>query len=117
MLVVASGTAPATAPNATIQFQGQPQLQPDGSALVTVDYTCLPSSGGTAGFVGVSMQQDPAAAGEGDAIATCDDQKHQVTLNVVPGPYHPGSAAAIAFCGNFTSGSNGFTQAELLVKK
>jgi hypothetical protein len=95
MLAAAPGTALASAPSATLQFHNQAKLQADGSVLVTLDYSCNPAFFGTAGGLGVDVQQ-PGAFGFVSTTATCDDQKHTVTLDVAPGPFTRGTASAVA---------------------
>jgi hypothetical protein len=113
-LAAAPGTAQASAPAATIQFHDQAQLQTDGSIIVTLDYSCNPAVYGTTGELQAEAQQ-PGVDGFGFTItATCNDQKHTMTLDLMPGPFMRGTASAtatISSAGNNTAQ----TQAELKV--
>ena len=111
-LAAAPGTALASAPAATIQFHNQAQLQPNGSILVTLDYSCSPAFFGSTGNLAVDAQQ-PGTFGDAFTTANCDGRKHTVTLDLVPGPFTPGTASVIAEVSN----TNNFaeTQAELKV--
>jgi hypothetical protein len=111
MLAAAPGTAQASTPSATIQFHNQAQLQP-GSVLVTLDYSCNPNAVGPTGGIFAEVQQ-PGAFGFTTVPATCDDQKHTVTVDV-PGAFKPGTAAATASVSN-TEASFASTSAELKV--
>jgi hypothetical protein len=112
-LAAASGAAQASTPAATIQFHNQAQLQPGGSVLVTLDYSCNPAVFGTTGTLQAEAQQ-PGVDGFNVATATCDDQKHTVTLDLTPGPFTRGTASASAVI--FSAGNNNAqTQAELRV--
>ena len=113
-LAAAPGTALASAPSATIQFQNQARLQPNGSVLVTLDYSCNPGFFGNPGNLQVNLEQ-PGAYGFTFTSATCDDQKHTVTLDVAPGPFTPGTASATAFISNDSGNSSKGIQAELKV--
>ena len=100
MLAVAPATAPANSctlcgTSASINFVGYAHLQEDKTAMVTVVYQCQPNMAGSAGRIEVGLEQ-PGAQGFGPGIATCDDQKHSVTLDVGPGPFKAGTAAAAA---------------------
>ena len=108
-------TASATAPPATIQIENQAQLQPDGSVLLTVDWSCDPNFDGPTGTLLTAVDQ-PGATGNAAAVVACDDQKHKTTLDNVPGPFHPGLATAFADLRSTNGGGNAFTQAEMTVK-
>ena len=112
-LAVAPGTAGASAASATIQIENQAQLQPDGSVLVTIDYSCLNGGVGVPSSIFIEVRQ-PSSAGTASGSATCDDQKHKATLDVIPGPFNPGPAFVSAVAGN--GFSNASTQAEIMVK-
>jgi hypothetical protein len=114
MMVAFAPNAVASTPLATIQFHNQALLQPDGSVLVTMDYSCFPGLTSSAGVLSLNVQQ-PQADGQASATATCDDSKHIVTLDAKPGLFTPGDAAASATVTNLTS-SGKATQAELTVK-
>jgi len=91
------GSAHRAAPN-------QAQLQEDGTILTTFTYDCVPGFAFTEpseGFLEVRVEQ-PEAFGATFAPATCDDQKHKVTLDIGPGPFKPGSAFAVARLTNST---------------
>jgi hypothetical protein len=102
----------ASAPLATIQILDQAPLQQDGSVALTVDYSCNPGFFGSQAGLFADVQQ-PGVFGSSSTSATCDDQKHQTTLIVSPGPFQPGSATAFVqvFGSSFVS-----TQAEITVK-
>jgi hypothetical protein len=120
MLALVPATAPARSgvqsTSASINFVGYAQLQEDKTALVTVVYECQPSTLGPVGEVAVGLEQE---GGKGEAVETakCDDQKHSVTLDVFPGPFKRGTAAAVAVVRNAFDGfSVAETLAELQVK-
>jgi hypothetical protein len=118
MLAIAPAAAPANTPSASIQFVNQAKLQEDGTVLVSLYYQCLPSAvGGTAGFVAMRLEQtEEFAYGEAFASANCNDQKHKVTFDVAPGPFHPGSATAQAVVDNANGSSFAQKFAELTVR-
>ena len=95
MILAATGTAGASAPSASVQFQGQAALQPDGQVIVRVNYSCSPNTAGTSGTLVVRAEQI-GASGFGSLVATCDGRKHLAELFLGPGPFTVGSAAAIA---------------------
>ena len=111
-LAAAPGTALASTPAATIQFHNQAQLQPDGSILVTLDYSCSPAFFGSTGDLGVDAEQ-PGTFGTAFTTANCDGRKHTVTLDVAPGPFTPGTASVIAEVTNSLNFAE--TQAQLKV--
>jgi hypothetical protein len=122
MLALLPAAAPANTPSASIQFVNQAKLQEDGTVLVSLYYQCLPSAFGTEGLVATRLEQ-PSGPGEefgphGEAFApaNCNDQKHKITLDVAPGPFHPGSAAAQAVVFNTTGSSSAQKFAELNVR-
>ena len=84
---------------------------------VTVYYLCQPSRNGSSGFIDVLLEQ-PGVAGAGGQEAKCDDQKHRVTLNVVPfsGAFSRGSAAARGEVLNDTASSSVEKQAEITIR-
>jgi len=112
MLAVVPGTAPATAPSATIQILSQAQLQTDGTVLVTVYYLCGPAVE-TAGTINVGVTQPTGKVGSAPQVATCDDRKHKLTAHVGPGSFSPGSASAIV---NLTNAGISFTSAQAEIK-
>ena len=114
VLAAAPGTAQATAPSATIQFQNQAQLQSNGSIVVTLDASCNPGFSGPTGFIDAQAQQ-PGTFGSSFASFPCDDQKHIVKLDLVPGPFTRGTASAFAFVEDSNGISEAQTQAELKV--
>ena len=113
-LAFGPGTALGTSPSFTLQFHNQAPLQPDGSVLLTVDYTCMPGAfSGTNGVLELELQQTNNAVGSFTGPAACDDQKHTTTADVGPGPFVQGDAAALGVISN----DSGFadTQVELKV--
>jgi hypothetical protein len=124
--LVTLGLVPAAAPasgrgvnstSASINFVGYAQLQADKTALVTVAYQCQPSTLGPTGIVEVGLEQEGGRGTAFEPSAKCDDQKHSVTLDVSPGPFKQGTAAAVAIVRNSFSGfSVAETFAELQVK-
>jgi hypothetical protein len=115
-LAAAPGTALASAPSATLQFLNQARLQPDGSVLVTLNYSCLPSAAGSPGILFVAAEQPGVFGQNGEGTpATCDGNKHMVTIDLAPGPFTRGTAAAIAEVINFSGTSSKEIQAELKV--
>jgi hypothetical protein len=103
-LVPATAPANVTFHSASIQFLNQAKLQEDGTALVTLSYKCAPALVGTEGFLEVSLEQ-PGVAGFAFATAECDSTKHQVTLDVAPGPFTRGVATASAKVDNASDSS------------
>jgi hypothetical protein len=118
MLAVVPGTAPATAPSATIQILSQGQLEPmpptGNIALVTIYYSCGPAFH-EAGTVQVAVTQPTGSAGTAPQPALCDDRKHKLTAKVGPGPFEAGSASAIVFLSN-AGISTSTSQAEITLK-
>jgi hypothetical protein len=83
----------AAGASATVQPQSQAKLQPDGSALVTITYSCFPGLGlGASGTMAVDLEQLNTAGFAGTAV-TCDDRSHTITLDVAPGPFTKGEAS------------------------
>jgi hypothetical protein len=117
-LAAAPGTALASAPSASLQIHGQAQLQPDGSVIVTLDYSCDGGFFGPTGSLEVTVDQ-PAAAGQIFNIVACDNRKHIVTVDVPDAfgtvPFTRGTAAAAANISNGLGSSFAVTQAELKV--
>ena len=93
-LALTTGSASATA-----------QLLPDGSAVLTVTYTCAPGPpNDTTGFINSILTQGPIN-GSDDEPATCDNRSQTVHLVEAPGPFSQGAANAIAVILN-TDGSS-----------
>ena len=105
----------ADQPSATIAIRQEADLTATGSLLLTVDYSCNPGVIGPSGFLFTEVQQ-PGAFGSAFVAATCDDQKHTVTLDNVPGPFTRGTAAAFAVVESFGFVSFATTQAEVNVR-
>jgi hypothetical protein len=106
-------TVPASTPAASVQFVRQAQLQTTG-ALVTLSYECFSNAvGGSVGTVRVRLQQ-ASASGSKSSTVTCDDQKHQLSLDVL-GPFKGGTALAEAALNGATV-SAVTTQAELRLR-
>jgi hypothetical protein len=95
MLAFAPSVTLARDPSATIHLQNQARLQSNGSALVTVAYSCSSSAAGTAGNLFVFATQPPRYA-FAFAPATCNGQQQTATIAVTPGPLHAGTATAFA---------------------
>lgn len=113
-LTPASGMALlGSAPSVTLQVVSQAQLQPNGSALVTIDYTCLPGFGTPTGTIVLDVEQ-PQAAGFAFGEAVCDDTKHFITLDAAPGPFTRGSASVLASF--FSSNATATAQAEITIQ-
>lgn len=93
--VISAAALPAAAaasPSATVQAQGEAKLQPNGSALVTVTYSCMPGTGAATGELTADLEQ-PQAFGFTSVNVTCDDANHTITLNELPGPFVRGEAS------------------------
>jgi hypothetical protein len=104
VLALATGPASATATSAKITIGNQALLLPDGSAVVTVTYTCAPGPAGvTTGTVQADVGQGPIL-GLAQAEATCDNRSHSVNLDV-PGPFSQGSATGFAVVTNIDTSS------------
>lgn len=81
-------------PSITISIENQAHLLADGSVNVTVTYSCLPGFGsGSTGAISGTLEQTQAA-GQSSGTAVCDDQNHTIVLNMSPGPFTRGTAAA-----------------------
>ena len=116
VLALATVPASATATSAKITIGNTALLLPDGSAVMTVTYTCAPApANNTVGQVEGFLGQGPI---NGIAIetATCDNRSHSVNLHVVPGPFSQGSASAFAIVVNFDSSSFASTSRGVMVK-
>jgi hypothetical protein len=116
MLALLPATAPANSctfcgTSASINFVGYAHLQEDKTAMVTVVYQCQPSTLGPIGEVAAGLEQE-GAKGEAREPAKCDGQKHSLTLDVAPGPFKRGTAAAVAAVGNGAFVGSGFSVAE-----
>jgi hypothetical protein len=115
-LAVPTGTAVAASPAVTIQIAGTAQLKSDGSALVTITYSCLPGFGsGQTGAIAGDLEQTQGF-GTASQTALCDDQNHTTTLDMAPGPFVPGVAAASITIGNGVN-ENGTQQAEVNIER
>ena len=116
VLVLAAGPASATAPSAKVTIANQAQLLADGSAVLTVTYTCAPGpANDTTGTVSTAPQQG-AIIGNGDATATCDNRSHTVNLDEIPGPFSQGTANALAIVINTAQTSFASTSRAVMVK-
>jgi hypothetical protein len=115
-LALSSVPASAAAPSATVVISPTAQLQPLGTALLTIDYQCQPGFFGGVALLETELEQ-PGTFGFSFTInMTCDDQKHRVAFNNAPGPFSPGSASAFAFVSNGSFNSFKLAQAEVTVK-
>ena len=98
-LLPAAASANVTFHAGSIQYANKAALQEDGTVLMTFTYQCVPGIAfepeEPTGAIDVSVQQ-PQADGFAFALATCDDRKHTVTLDIGPGPFKAGSAFADA---------------------
>ena len=116
LLALATGPASATAPSAKITIANQAQLLADGSAVLTVTYTCPPGpANDTTGMVGTALQQGLTSGG-GTALATCDNRSHSVNIDDIPGPFSQGTANAAAEAINTAGTSFAFTSRAVMVK-
>lgn len=100
LLAVAPAAAPARgiqSTSASIQIVNQAQLQENGKVTLSLVYTCLPGPLGSEGELEAVVEQSEAQGRSMRVPATCDDQKHKVTVEVgpaLPKPFSPGTAAA-----------------------
>lgn len=114
VLALATGPALATATSAKVTIANQALLLPDGTAVLTVTYTCAPGpAGDTTGTVIADLGQGPIL-GFADSTAICDNRSHSVNLQVAPGPFSQGSGTALALVQNvdassFATNSRGVT--------
>jgi hypothetical protein len=100
MLALPAATAVAASQPVTIQIAGTAKLQSDGSAVVTITYSCLPGFGtGQNGAITGDLEQTQGF-GTASQTAICDDQNHTTTLDMAPGPFVPGVGAASVTIGN-----------------
>jgi hypothetical protein len=114
LTLTGASSAGASSPAATLKIEPQASLQPDGSALLTVDYSCTPGSAGSTGGLFTGLQQPGAFGSSGlTPTVTCDDQTHRATVDESPGPFTPGSATAIA---SMVGAGDTFTTADAEVK-
>jgi hypothetical protein len=116
MLALPAATAVAASQPVTIEIAGTAKLKSDGSALVTITYSCLPGFGsGQTGAITGDLEQTQGF-GTASATAICDDQNHTITLDMAPGPFVPGAAAASVTVG--TGVNEDYTQqAEVNVQR
>ena len=115
VLALGGGPAAATAPPGSIAIANQALLLGDGSVVLTVSYTCAAAAGNvTTGALSTAVQQG-ATIGNGDAVATCDNRKHTVNVDNVPGPFSQGTANAVATVINSDSTSFAFTSRGVMV--
>ena len=78
VLALATGPASATATSAKVTIGNQALLLPDGSAVLTVSYTCAPGpAGDTTGTVGADIGQGPILgfAGTLDRLSSVADAR------------------------------------------
>jgi hypothetical protein len=115
-LALSSVPASAAAPSATVVISPTAQLQPLGSALLTIDYQCQPGFFGGGAFLETELEQPGTFGFSITFNMTCDDQKHRATFDNLPGPFKPGSASAIALVSNLSGNSSKIAQAEVTVK-
>jgi hypothetical protein len=95
-LALLPSSAPANTDAATIAFVGAADLVlPVGTVDVTVRYSCQPPSPGE---LLVTLDEEGTALGSSvpGTPAICDGKNHSVTLEVAPGPFHPGTATGTA---------------------
>jgi hypothetical protein len=113
VLAVASAPALAENPPVTIQIAGTGQILADGSAVITVTYSCLAGFGtGPTGDLEAALEEPQAIGGQA-AVATCDDRYHTITLDERPGPFTPGEAAANV---SLTTGADEYANAQAEVR-
>src|SRR5438876_394340 len=116
VLALATGPASATATSAKVTIGNQALLLPDGSAVLTVTYTCAPGpAGDTTGTVAADIGQGPIL-GFGSATATCDNRSHSVNLDVAPGPFSQGSATALGIVQNTDASSFATSSRGIMIK-
>ena len=97
----------ANAPAVSIHIVNQGELV-SGGVVVTVDYSCLFGTGTVAANV-----TQGAGVGGGNAPATCDNHKHQVSI-FVPGAFTAGSASAFALIfGSAGNANTGFVEIQI----
>lgn len=107
-LTIPAAAAVADSGPITIEISNNAALQLDGSAALTITYSCLPGYGsGLAGGIWADMEQTQGM-GTVSAPAICDDRDHTTTLVIAPGPFLPFDAAASVTVGN--GFNEGFTQ-------
>src|SRR5439155_9985138 len=94
--------------SAKLQIVQQADLLSTVTIVVTLHYSCLPPDG----TIDLHVSQD-VMEGFASDVAICDGQNHTVTLTVSPGPWVPGSAAALALVQNATFTSIGEVSDEI----
>jgi hypothetical protein len=111
----------ASQTNASISIVQQATLISATTVAVTVHYTCLPPNtaiflgGPQTSFLAVDVDQS-GVQGSGFVVANCNDQNNTATVDVSPGPYVPGTAAASAFLSNADFSSTATGSAEITIK-
>ena len=86
--------------DAKIQIMQQADLLDAFTIAVTIHYSCLEPDG----LLEVRVSQN-ISEGIADDVAICDGQNQTTTLDVIGGPWVPGSAAALAIVSNATGTS------------
>lgn len=89
-------------PWGTLRIGKYPQLQSDGTILLTVEYSCNVAFNGTEGSIyAFVMQPGVFRETRPEIPATCDDHDHMVSIHVFytaestpPNPFTAGSASA-----------------------
>ena len=99
--VSGANRAHAPGPQPFINIENQALLLDDNTVFLTVDYLCLPGSGGnTAGTVTTFVTQGPASSPNVTVPARCDGVSHTATSGNGPRPFSIGPALAGGFVFN-----------------
>lgn len=109
-------TAPATGArqtgaNISVNLKEKGLVLTDGTAVVTVDYSCPPTPGNNRVFAWVL--QGPKT-GNGNAPATCDDLLHTANIQTIPGPFRAGGLTPAGTAVQTSAGSKEMSRAVLL---
>jgi hypothetical protein len=116
LLALATGPASATPPPGKVTIANQATLLADGSAVITVTYTCQPGPGNdTTGAITSALQQGPTI-GNADALATCDGRSQTVSLDEMPGPFSRGTANALVIVENTAATSFASTSRGVMIR-
>jgi hypothetical protein len=114
VLALLPASAPANPVAASISFAGSGTLLSNGTVDVPLHYYCLPPSPGE---IGVELDEGGTGfGGTFSILATCDGRNHSVTVNVVGGPFTPGTATGTAFVFNSDAQAHAETSEKVTIK-
>jgi hypothetical protein len=97
--------------NISVNLKEKGLVLTDGTAAVTVDYSCPPTPGDSRVFAWVL--QGPKT-GNGNAPATCDGLLHTANIRTIPGPFQAGGLTPAGTAVQTSAGSKEMSRAVLL---